>query len=60
VRGEADRPLAAVIIPALNEEQAIASVLRDIPRNFVNEAIVVDNGSTGDRVLGRDAAGGSR
>jgi len=46
VRGEADRPHVAVIIPALNEEQAIASVLRDIPRNFVDEAIVVDNGST--------------
>jgi len=46
VRGEADRPRVAVIIPALNEEQAIALVLRDIPRNFVDEAIVVDNGSS--------------
>jgi glycosyltransferase involved in cell wall biosynthesis len=35
-----------VIIPALNEEQAIRLVLRDIPRNVVDEVIVVDNGST--------------
>jgi glycosyltransferase involved in cell wall biosynthesis len=34
-----------VIIPALNEEKAIASVLRDIP-SWVSEVIVVDNGST--------------
>ncbi len=34
-----------VIIPALNEEKAIASVLRDIPA-WVAEVIVVDNGST--------------
>lgn len=33
------------IIPALNEEKAIASVLRDIPA-WVSEVIVVDNGST--------------
>jgi glycosyltransferase involved in cell wall biosynthesis len=36
----------AVIIPALNEEQSIPLVLRDIPRNVVDEVIVVDNGST--------------
>ncbi|MDB5105861.1 MAG: hypothetical protein JWP91_3550 [Fibrobacteres bacterium] len=34
-----------VIIPALNEEQAIVPVLRDIPP-WVAEVIVVDNGST--------------
>jgi glycosyltransferase involved in cell wall biosynthesis len=34
-----------VIIPALNEEKAIASVLRDIPA-WVSQVIVVDNGST--------------
>ena len=45
VRSEAGRPRVAVIIPALNEEHAIRSVLRDIPRNFVDEAIVY-NGST--------------
>jgi glycosyltransferase involved in cell wall biosynthesis len=36
----------SVIIPALNEEKSIASVLRDIPRNIATEVIVVDNGST--------------
>ncbi len=35
----------SVIIPALNEEQAIAKVLRAIP-GWVDEVIVVDNGST--------------
>lgn len=34
-----------VIIPALNEEQAIANVITDIP-NWVDQIIVVDNGST--------------
>jgi glycosyltransferase involved in cell wall biosynthesis len=35
-----------VIIPAFNEQYAIGKVIRDIPKNFVNEIIVVDNGST--------------
>ncbi|MDH3579894.1 MAG: glycosyltransferase family 2 protein [Hyphomicrobiales bacterium] len=35
----------AVIIPALNEEQAIARVIADIP-GWVDETIVVDNGSS--------------
>lgn len=35
-----------VIIPALNEEQSIASVIREIPKERVHEIIVVDNGST--------------
>ncbi len=34
-----------VVIPCLNEEVAIASVLREVPP-FVDEIIVVDNGST--------------
>ena len=34
-----------VIIPCLNEEQGIESVLRRMP-DFVDEVIVVDNGST--------------
>jgi glycosyltransferase involved in cell wall biosynthesis len=38
-------PLAvAVVIPALNEEQAIGKVLRDIPAT-VQQVVVVDNGS---------------
>jgi glycosyltransferase involved in cell wall biosynthesis len=35
-----------VIIPALNEEKSIELVLRDIPREFVSEVIVVDNNSS--------------
>ncbi|HET54360.1 MAG TPA: glycosyltransferase family 2 protein, partial [Ignavibacteria bacterium] len=34
-----------VIIPAINEEESIPNVLQDIP-DFVDEIIVVDNGST--------------
>jgi glycosyltransferase involved in cell wall biosynthesis len=34
-----------VIIPALNEEDAIAKVIQDIPNEVVKEIIVVDNGS---------------
>ena len=34
-----------VIIPALNEEKAIAKVITDIPKDIVNEIIVIDNGS---------------
>jgi hypothetical protein len=36
----------AIIIPALNEEQSIAAVLRSIPRDFAAQIIVVDNGSS--------------
>jgi hypothetical protein len=36
----------AVIIPALNEEKAIARVLKDLPPHLVSDRIVVDNGST--------------
>lgn len=39
-----------VIIPALNEEEALPLVIRDIPEDIVDEIIVVDNGST-DRTL---------
>jgi glycosyltransferase involved in cell wall biosynthesis len=36
----------AVIIPALNEEDAIAHVVAGLPRDQIHEVIVVDNGST--------------
>lgn len=36
----------AVLIPALNEEQAIAQVLAAIPSGLAQEVVVVDNGST--------------
>ncbi len=34
-----------VIIPAYNEEEAIAKVVRDIPKNWVRDIVVADNGS---------------
>ena len=40
-----NKPVVRVIIPALNEEQAIVKVLAEIPPG-VAEVIVVDNGST--------------
>ncbi|HIE08695.1 MAG TPA: glycosyltransferase family 2 protein [Armatimonadetes bacterium] len=40
------RPKVVIVIPALNEEEAIGRVLDDIPRHLVSEVIVVDNGST--------------
>jgi glycosyltransferase involved in cell wall biosynthesis len=45
-RAGAVRPHIAVIIPALNEEETIADVVRGIPPALVDEVIVVDNGST--------------
>ena len=37
-----------VIIPVFNESGSIGHVLTDIPRDIVNEVIVVNNGSTDD------------
>ncbi|MEW6202007.1 MAG: glycosyltransferase family 2 protein [bacterium] len=41
-----DKKRVAVIIPALNEEDNIEHVIKDIPHNLVDDIIVVDNGST--------------
>ena len=38
-------PDIAVIIPAFNEEGAIGKVIREIPKDIVNEVIVVNNNS---------------
>jgi glycosyltransferase involved in cell wall biosynthesis len=40
------RPRISVVIPALNEEETIAGVVRSVARQRVDEIIVVDNGST--------------
>lgn len=39
-------PLVKVIIPAFNEENSVAKVLREIPRQLIEEIIVVNNAST--------------
>ncbi len=36
----------AVVIPVLNEREALPLVVAEIPRNAVDEVVVVDNGST--------------
>ncbi len=41
----ATQPSIAVIIPALDEEEAVGLVVGDIPRPPVEEVVVVDNGS---------------
>lgn len=46
----------SVIIPAYNEAEAIGLVLRELPRDFIAEAIVADGGSTdGTQDIARDA-----
>ena len=48
----------SVIIPALNEEETIAEVVRSVPRKTAHEVIVVDNGSddgTAERARGAGA-----
>ncbi len=47
-----------VMIPALNEQECIAGVVRSIPRDRVDEVVVVDNGST-DRTSEEAAAAGA-
>ncbi|HEU4509570.1 MAG TPA: glycosyltransferase family 2 protein [Pyrinomonadaceae bacterium] len=47
------------IIPALNEQETIADVVREIPREICDEVIVVDNGST-DATADRATAAGAR
>lgn len=48
-----------VIIPALNEEEAIADVVGNVPREIAGEIIVVDNGSD-DRTAERAREAGAR
>ena len=50
---------ACAIIPALNEEETIASVVRAVPTKIVQQVIVVDNGST-DATAERAVAAGAR
>ncbi|MCZ6679602.1 MAG: glycosyltransferase family 2 protein [Candidatus Poribacteria bacterium] len=47
----------SVIIPAFNEEGSIGKVIADIPKDLVQEIIVVDNGCTDRTVEVAEAAG---
>jgi glycosyltransferase involved in cell wall biosynthesis len=53
------RPRVALIIPTLNEEEAIAGVIAAVPPGCVDEIIVVDSGSA-DRTAERARAAGAR
>jgi glycosyltransferase involved in cell wall biosynthesis len=48
---------AAVLIPALDEQESIAHVVAGVPRDVVDEVIVVDNGSTDRTAEAAKAAG---
>ncbi|MEO1588667.1 MAG: glycosyltransferase family 2 protein [Bacteroidota bacterium] len=52
-----DIPQIDVIIPAFNEEKSIGKVVRDIPKEWVREIIVVNNHSTDGTVPAARAAG---
>ena len=52
------RPRIAVLIPALNEEASLPHVLADMPREVVEEIVVIDNGSS-DRTAAVARAGGA-
>ncbi len=40
------KKLVKVIIPAFNEQNAVGNVVREIPRDLVDEVVVVNNAST--------------
>lgn len=43
---ESSKPLVSIIIPVYNEELSIENVINRIPKIFVDEIILVDDGST--------------
>jgi glycosyltransferase involved in cell wall biosynthesis len=47
----------SVIIPALNEQDSIGLVIRDIPKDVADEIIVVDNGSADNTAMVAEKAG---
>jgi glycosyltransferase involved in cell wall biosynthesis len=49
--------LVSVVIPALNEAESIAAVVREMPWDLIHECIVVDNGSTDATASEAEAAG---
>jgi glycosyltransferase involved in cell wall biosynthesis len=54
-----DRPRVALVIPTLNEEEAIGGVLAAVPREWVDDIIVADSSST-DRTVERAQDAGAR
>jgi len=59
VQLEGAAPIVSVVIPCLNEEDAIPDVVAEVLAQGVDEVIVVDNGST-DATAARAAAAGAR
>lgn len=57
--GSSGKTRVSVVIPALNEEEPIASVVRAVPHGIADEVIVVDNGST-DHTSERATEAGAR
>jgi glycosyltransferase involved in cell wall biosynthesis len=53
------RPRVALVIPTLNEEEPIGAVIRAVPRDAIDEVIVVDSGSE-DRTVERARDAGAR
>lgn len=53
------RPRVTLVIPTLNEEDAIAGVIGAVPRDLVDEIVVVDGGST-DRTVEVSVVAGAR
>jgi len=51
------KPKIVVVIPAYNEEQSIGKVVKDIPREWVEDVIVCSNNSTDNTVEVARAAG---
>ena len=49
-------PIIKVIIPAYNEQDSIANVINDIPKN-VDEVIVISNNSTDNTEINAEKAG---
>ena len=47
----------SIVIPTLNEEEAIGDVVRAVPQDKVVEIVVVDNGSTDDSANQASLAG---
>jgi glycosyltransferase involved in cell wall biosynthesis len=51
------RARVGLVIPALDEEAAIGAVVRAVPAGWVDEVVVVDNGSRDGTAAAAGAAG---